>query len=279
MLEAIRPSHIAALMNATENSITVKEIASTDLWWADPAADSSETCAFMRAHEYDVAPLQEMQPYRFVAVADLTGSGPVSTYAKPIDAAHMVSTSLGLAEGVIALKTRAFYFLLDGHRLSGVVTRSDVQRPAVSMVTLSLILICEAGLNQVIPSWMGATWAEQMPLKRRRHAEENLAQRRRYNASLGLRDCLFIEDRLALVAKNRELLSELGFESRRKFEAWSNRLSRLRDVLAHAGSILHHEPDPECAIVLFSDVRDFARRTWQLVDKAEASARGQGLSS
>jgi hypothetical protein len=79
-------------------------------------------------------------------------------------------------------------------------------------------------------------------------------------------------DRLKLLGKSVTLLSLLGFGDRRAYTEWKEQLGRLRDTLAHGGSLLDEERDPVRAIELFDSVRRFAEKIWAAPDSSEESA-------
>jgi len=170
------------------------------------------------------------------------------------------------------LQAREFFFVLEGQRITAVVTRADMSRPAVSMVVLQFVLIIETGLARLIEAYLGSSWREKLAPSRLREAEERLHERKQRNTELTLEDCLTIEDRVALAKESADLLRDLGYPSRNKFKEETERLKRLRDTLAHAGSILDYEPDPPEALRLVGQVREFAERVLTLVEQAEGPA-------
>jgi hypothetical protein len=252
-------------MEIVENSLTVLQLAELDLKQADPTQSAEQTCQWMHKHGFDAAPLDEPEPYRFVGASWLEPNGdPVIRQARVIDATLLVSSDLGLADGVSRLKAHPYYFVLQRDNLQGIVTRADLQRPAVGMVLFSLILTSEAAVNVIIDRCMGSTWIEHLPVKQRARVDEIFNQRVRTNTQVTRLECLMLHDRLHLLGKCDRVASELGFASGRQFKSWKERLVNLRDNLAHGGGLLHAESDPVPAIKLFEEVRSFAERIWDL---------------
>lgn len=252
-------------MEIVENSLTVLQLAELDLKRADPAWSAEQTCQWMHKHGFDAAPLDEPEPYRFVGASWLEPNGdPVIEQARLIDATLLVSSDLGLADGVSRLKAHPYYFVLQRENLQGIVTRADLQRPAVGMVLFSLILTSEAAANVIIDRCLGRTWIEHLPVKQRARVDEIFNQRVRTNTQVTRLECLMLHDRLHLLGKCDQVVSELGFASGKQFKSWKERLVNLRDNLAHGGGLLHAESDPVHAIQLFEGVRSFAERIWEL---------------
>jgi len=252
-------------MEIVENSLTVLQLAELDLKRADPARSAEQTCQWMHKHGFDAAPLDEPESYRFVGASWLEPNGdPVVGQARLIDATLLVSSDLGLADGVSRLKAHPYYFVLQRDNLQGIVTRADLQRPAVGMVLFSLILTSEAAANAIIDRCLGRTWIEHLPVEQRARVDEIFNQRVRTNTQVTRLECLMLHDRLRLLGRCDRVVSELGFASGKQFKSWKERLVNLRDNLAHGGGLLHAESDPVHAIQLFEDVRSFAERIWEL---------------
>jgi hypothetical protein len=141
--------------------------------------------------------------------------------------------------------------------------RSDLQRPAVSMVLFSVILAGESAMNSLIASSYADDWQTYLSEGRRTKLAEVYEKRRQHKTDISPLECLMLEDRLTLVAKRPTLRQSLGFTTRDSFESWNTKLKRVRDVLAHGGGLLDAEEDPVRAIQLFNDVRWFAEECWK----------------
>ena len=157
-----------------------------------------------------------------------------------------------------------------GHELVGVVTQADIQRPAVSMVTLSLILSAEEAMNDIIERSLGEQWLGRLSPGRQAKVRGVYDERKRANVEISLLQCLMLEDRLDLLGHCQAALEGLSFGSRTAFERWSSRLKILRNVLAHGDTILDAEQDPVKAIDLFMQTRRFAEATSQVAGRRAA---------
>jgi len=226
----------------------------------------------MRERGYDVAPFARRPPDRYVERRWLEGrSGATDDVGQALDASLVVTSALSLTDAMRELQTREFFFVLDGQRIMAVVTRADMHRPAVSMIVLEFVLIIEAGLARLIEAHLGSTWREKLTPLRLQEAEARLLERKRRNTDLTLEDCLTFEDRIALAKESADLLRELGYASKSQFKESTELLKRLRDTLAHAGSVLDFEPDPLAALQFVEQVRKLAERILTLVEQAEGS--------
>lgn len=81
--------------------------------------------------------------------------------------------------------------------------------------------------------------------------------RRRYNVDTNISDALTIDDKMRLATK-LGLHEVIGFTSATEFNRWAEETKRLRDVLAHGGSVLDQHPDPMKAMQQVLKLYDLA---------------------
>lgn len=261
-----REIQLRPLMEIAEHSLTVLQLAELDVKRADPAWQANYALRWMEQSGYDAAPVDDAEPHRFVGRAWLKPDDhPIVRQARPIDATLLVSSDLGLADGVSRLMSRPFYFVLHRDILRGIVTRADLQRPAVGMVLFGMILASETAANVIINHCLGPSWIDHLSAGRRASIQRIFADRRRTNTEVTMLECLMLRDRLNLLGEcGPSVISRLGFASVDQFTDWVKSLTRLRNNLAHGGSLLHAERDPIHAIELFESVRSFSQRIWEL---------------
>lgn len=256
---------LGILLQIAENSLRVTELAETDLQWAKPDWTARQALHWMQDHGFDAAPIDDPEPYRVVVAQSLRPlDDPVALQAQSLDASLLVSSDLCMADGIMRLKRQHFYFVLQRDQLQGIVTRADLQRPAVSMIIFSLILASEAAMREIISRNLASAWLEKLRPAGRAEVEKVYQDRLRTNTEVTKLDCLMIHDLLALLHECTAIVEQLDF-TRNQFKKWKEQLRRLRDTLAHGGGLLYAEPDPLRAIQLFEDVRSFAEKTTRLV--------------
>jgi hypothetical protein len=262
-------AQLAILLHIAENSLRVTELAESDLQRVQPDWTAGRTLYWMQEHGFDAAPIDDLETHRVVVAHSLQpNDDPVALQAQPLDAALLVSSDLSLADGIARLKRQQFYFVLQRDQLHGIVTRADLQRPAVSMIALSLILASEAAMKEIISQSMGSSWEEALRPAARAEVENVYHVRKRNNTEVTKLDCLMIHDLLALLLKCPAVLEQLDF-TKSRFSKWKERLRLLRDALAHGAGLLGAESEPLRAIQLFEDTRSFAERTTQLLSGNE----------
>ena len=256
------------LLRIIERSLTVADVAETSLKYVKPSWSVRRIANWLKRMRFDFAPVAEDPPRRYVAREDLDQSlrsqGTALDVARPIDATHLATASLGLADGVLLLKETGFYFVMEGNKLRGIVTKADLQRPAVSMVTLSLALAAEASMDQIIENQHGQGWQNALSPKRLRAAEEFFREREKHEVDIALLQCIMLADRMTLIGQLPPVIEFLGFRSKAEFGRWARKLEILRHTLAHGGDIFDVEGNPDAAIDLFRKVKVFAEQTWSV---------------
>lgn len=262
---------LAALFQIAQSALTVDHLA-TRLDWRPSIDDPpDQVLAIMEREDFDYALLRGGPPHSFVLRRDLSGvSERLAEVACAVSTADLVTASLGLADAVERLAERDALFVLDGREITGIATRADIQKQAVSMVAFSLALAAEAGLDRLI-SWRypDEQWLAELGEEARRNLEGRYDERVRSNAEISHQECMALTDRLNLIGKDPELRSKLGFQSRRQFETDTKTLRKVRNTLAHGNDLLAVTPDPCDAIGTFLDVRRLAEQVWDVCAQLE----------
>lgn len=262
---------LGILLQMAETSLRVTELAETHLKWASSAWTARETRIWMDEQGFDAAPVDDPQPRRVVVADSLEPSSqPVVLQARPLDATLLVSSDLSLADGIMRLKEQQFYFVLQRDRVLGIVTRADLQRPAVSMIIFSLILASEAAIREIVSKSL-PSWFDRLSPSAKMKVEEVFKVRVKTDTQVAKIDCLMIHDLLSLMPKCPGVIQRLGF-SGNQFKHWKKQLRELRDMLAHGGGLLGAQPEPLSAIQLFEDALGFAEKTASLVKETDLIA-------
>jgi hypothetical protein len=260
-----REAHMGRLLQIVEGALTVTQLAELDLKFADPMWAADRTLAWMRDNSFDAAPLREPEVHRVVIAESLEpNERPVADQAAVLDAPLLVSGDLSIGQGISRLAAMPFYFVLGGDQLRGIVTRADLQRPAVSMIIFSMILASETAMSALIERRLGSNWIEQLKPAAREGVMEIYQSRSQHNTEVTPLECLMLHQRLELLARCPGLTAELSF-SGNGMKKWKEQLNTVRDMLAHGGGLLDAQPDPVEAIRLFGAVRSFADQLWRLV--------------
>ncbi len=261
---------LESLLRVAESSITVRDLTTTQLWSVAGNEQAADIAALMDLHRFDVAPVAARRIASYVEAEVLRGRpGVASDAASPIATQHLVSSSLPLSEMILCLEDRPWYFVLDHSQVTSLITRADLQLPAVSTVIFGFVTVAEASMNQLIEHHLGGDWEQLLTHGRIEAAKRIHALRLAHNAEITLLECIQMCDRFDLIATQPQLVASLGFTSKRSFETFSKEFAELRNTLAHGGNLLDAHSDPLQGIGLFRAARGFAQRASELASDLE----------
>lgn len=140
------------------------------------------------------------------------------------------------------------------------LTLADFQLPPVSLVVLGCIMAIESGLDVYIDRVLGDSLEEMLTPCRTAKITRPFDELRRRNVEISKRACLNLDDRLRIMSNSPALRRAAGI-SRNRADRDGEELKRLRDILAHGGSLLDFDRDPTRGI----EVADKARQTAELI--------------
>ena len=206
-----RPDPIRRILEIAK-SLTISSLCDDYLFDLPPSCTQKEAQEKLKLHGFDRAPVRE-EPYRrYIAFDDLTTSElTVDEAARVIDAPHVVADTLPLADAIELLEKREWLFVLKGPNVGELITRADLQLPAVGMLTFAFILAAEAGLDVLIEErredWLGLlspaaprAWGADLPVT-------SVPQHRYHGAWQGL---------------NRRIASPWSRRSTRSYGNWTS---------------------------------------------------------
>lgn len=191
--------------------------------------------------DFDVAGLQagKHQPaLEFVRAATLA-DGVCQNYAEPIRASDIISESTPLIEVLFALKFKTYCFIQNGTQISGIVTRADLQKPAVRILVFGIVSLLEMHLSFLVKRYFPLEkWKTVLSSERIAKAETLLGQRKDRNEVLDLVDCLQFADKRDLLLLSGEMRDHFGLHTNQEAKELLNGVQTLRDKLAHSQDIV-----------------------------------------
>lgn len=255
----------ASLFNLAERTITVADlVGDRALVPVDADRPADDVAKELERLGFDVAPVKDDPIVRYLDAAKARGDRrPVSVVATPIRVESLIPVGLPLTEAVKAFRSERRLFVLGSGGVNAILTRSDLQQPPVSMVAFGYVVALEAAVDGLIARTHGTGWLSLLSESRRNDIESIFEQRKRDNAEIGLLQCSNIDDRLCLVEKTEPIWQPLGFTSRNAFAKTAGKIKRLRNQLAHGGTLLDLGSDPVEAIDLFFEIRSIAEKAWK----------------
>ena len=227
------------------------------------------------AKGFDVAPLTHIPITHYVHLDDL-GEGserPLRELAREIGDDERIPEQLPVSQTLEVLLEHPFVFVYHRHHITGIVTRADIGRPQVGLLTFGMIVALENAIDELIEMTAGEDdWLALLSEERRARVEEIYEQRRATNTELDRLNCLNFDDRLSL-ARKLGLASHLGFDTNKALREWKKQVGHIRDSLAHGDTLLNAVPEPLEALATVTSVRRTATAAWTSVQDRATTRR------
>jgi hypothetical protein len=243
----VNASSIHSLRRIFQQGFTAQDIAEP-LVSFDAEAPASRVKEFMDDRRFEIVGVRsEGLVVGFVMRAEL-GDGHCMSCIRKFDESQIVFDSTPLGE----LVPRLFVSILGS--ICGIVSRSDLQKPAVRMWLFGIVTLIEmrfTGLiEQVLPN---EQWHSYLSDGRIRKAADLLHERAKRHQDLTLLDCLQLSDKAQIVARDARLRAMTQFESKRRLETATKKLENLRNTLAHSQDITTDDWD---TVILLAEQLD-----------------------
>jgi hypothetical protein len=268
-----RGTRVAELREAVGNAITAASIFEP-LMACPAAAPSTEMKSVLEARDFDIAGVRDAEngPLLGIVVRNEMQDGIVRDWLRPVPSERIIADSTGIADLLGVLLDSDYCLVVAGHRLDGIVTRADLNKPPVRVYLFGLVSLLEMHLT----FWIGveypdALWKAQLPAKRLQAAQHLLDERRRRNEARTLDECLQFCDKRDLVIDSPALRSKLSLDGKTKADQLLSRAEDLRNDLAHSqASLASTQPWPELLEVVH-ELQALVERSDKLVEEFAAS--------
>ena len=263
---------IDVLGKLVDETLTVAYVINGPLHCVASDETAANAAAILNAQDFDVAGVTAGSVANYVERDALQASSAalVHEVATPILASMCVEMSMPLSHLFMKLRERDWVFVLDSGEVGHVVTRADLQAPAIGVVVLAYLTLIETGLRRLVAPRLGDSLLDSLSEERRLAVETLYERKRRHNVAIGYADCLYFTDWLEL-AHGCGALKPLGLGSRRKVKQLTGSFPDMRNALAHGGTILDQAPSAAKALDRVERIRAFAEALWRIIDPASES--------
>ncbi len=144
-----------------------------------------------------------------------------------------------LSDVILVLSRHDYCFITLFNAVTGVITRTDMEKPIVRMWLFGIITMLEIRFTELIKEhWPDGSWTDRCTPGRLEKAKALLEERRRRGAQqIDLVDCLQLSDKSYLLVQDQQFLRDFGFKSKTQADQSIRALESLRNNLAHGQSI------------------------------------------
>lgn len=236
---------IDRLLRRLDNSFPVEIIAHPpDVWSAEASLD--EHMARAKEHHYDRAFLGRVRSdgtsFWIDEVLDARDGR-----REPITPRHLLACSTPLSSAIRFLTRSEFALILTGDRVTGVVTRADLNALPVRVMLFTLMTHAEMMLTEaILREYSGDSWLSKLTPSGRETVEALHAKKVKADADTRLVDCASLAYKCDVAGNTPQLVSALGYESKTQFKADRELFVKLRNRLAHNLALPRPETEEVC---------------------------------
>jgi predicted transcriptional regulator len=218
----------AITMENFERAYQVRHVATFDLVTCVPDENVREV--FVRYPDFDQIPVVENKSV--IGVLEQKDQGedaPVRSQMRLLSDEVLIAADEPISHVLPLLRrSQSYRLVLEGTRISGLVTRSDVLKLPVRLYAFGMVTHLETLMGQIIDQRLADTWMEHLNDNRRKKVEEKqlyLQQRRTNPPLLELTD----------FCDKRDIVRSI-FGLSKKFKEELASIEELRNQVAHAGN-------------------------------------------
>jgi hypothetical protein len=227
-------SSYQSLRSLYEQNITVSSIAESFIT-CNLHDDALLIKEQMLVKDYDVIGVEDQGVVQgYVLRADLK-DGKCKDFFQSFGPTELVAENTPLIQTLFIFREHERIFILEGNRVTKVVTLADLQKPPIRMLLFGLISLMEMHLYRIIHDYFPEdSWRKHLSTKRLHQAEDLFYLRKARNEAIQLSDCLQLCDKRDIVLNEQPLRELMGIESKSKGKSFFKDLENLRNNLAHS---------------------------------------------
>lgn len=219
----------ATTMAHFERAFQVRHIATSGLSTCAPDDDMRQV--FVRYPDFDQIPVVETD--RVIGILERTGdepSGSVRSQMRMLDESLLVAADAPINRVLPLLgEPRCYRLVLEGARINGIITRSDLLKLPVRLYTFGVVTHLETIMAQIVEQkHPGDIWLGELKKGRRKKLEEKQTELQQQRVEPPLLELLEFCDKRDIV---RTLL-----DLPKKFKEEVGDIEQLRNQVAHAAN-------------------------------------------
>jgi len=237
-------SRAAQTIMSTAESIPIRFI-SEALASFDKQTPYADVVTSMKASNFDVVGVTD-RAGRVIGYVDakskLNGVSGDRDHLHSLDPGSLVTDAMPLAEAGALVARRRRVFVLEGNRVTSIVTRADLQKAPVRMMLFGVITVLEMHLTDALRrEWPDETWktCASFTPKRVRAIESAFRQATVRNDETDVFGCMDMYDKSLLASETASLSEILHIEGADDLESSElGDIRRLRNAVAHGKSLV-----------------------------------------
>ncbi len=227
---------------------TAQDLATADPETQPPSATVSMTRQWLQTNGYDIAPVVDNgTPVGYVGFADLTEAPPddsIAEHTRTISLERVISVDATLDEVLSALYEDPFYFLGGQNRVTGILTRADLNKPPATIHLFDRISLLEERFRRLIEA-QAPDWKETISIDQNVLDEIEDRHQDAQEANLELTEIHYAQfsTLVTIISEFEACWDACGFSSAHRAGSQLDDLQQLRNAVAHSNRILENTND------------------------------------
>ena len=229
----------ARLKKLSQEEFTAMDIAEP-LVSFDVEKKSQDAKAFMVERDFDLVGVRRSGLVCGYVLCNELAEGTCGDYVHPFGEFDFVPDTASLVEVIKSLKVNGRCFVSFLETIGAIVTFSDLEKPPFRMWLFGFITVAEMTISKEIKRlFPDDSWQCYLSEGRRQKAKTLLQERKRRNQGADLLDCLQLSDKGQILLRDKHMVQEMDFASRKEGLNMFKQLETLRNHLAHSQSIIN----------------------------------------
>jgi len=236
-------------------------------------ADAIAIRALLDQRDFDVAGIKKNKCDSVSGYVERTAltHGLAVDHAQDIPHRDIIADSTPLADLLAVLLERNHVFVMVGPAIRGIITRADLNKPALRVYLFGLISLFEMHLTFWIRNtYPNESWTNCISAGRLAKAKDLHGQRTQRNQDLPLVQCLQLIDKGTIIAKSQDVRERLGMADAKKAVRLFRKAEGFRNTLAHSQDHLAVGSTWEDTIALLLTIEAVVRASDQQVEEMAA---------
>lgn len=224
-----------------KHGFTVQDLAEPIVSF-DDSTPGSLVMPILETKDFDIVGVRSCGVIVGYAERQHLSDNPIGECLRMISPAEIIAPAHDLTQVIAKLNHSPHLFVTSFGHISGIVTRSDLQKPPLRMWLFGMVSLIEMAFVRLIEvHFPEESWQSLMTEKRLASARALLEERKRRKQNLNLMDCLQLSDKGQIIVRTEELRIKVGFPSRNRGEMVIGKLEQLRNNLAHSQELTENE--------------------------------------
>lgn len=231
------------------NIFLAEHFCTRSLQQPDPQEAAESAHLWMELNDFDLAPLAGFNGAMIIQRSSLKhcdANDTVASLSTATPEEHWIEADTSMKEALDRLGSKNWLLVKEDNKMVGILTIHDLASPLVSSYLLTRILGMEHGLRRLYGSYSNQMLPDEP-------------------SEIGHGDGWTMEMLMNRVAKQKDLLKDIGFSSGKKFIKELRCFLKLRNHLAHARSILYMADSPSEAADIISRLESLTSTIFGLV--------------